>query len=81
METFNITIHTDDGNKINYEIVALTPDQAIDTLWDMRKDNWIKIDTNLTLTEYVSANRIVKVDVQTQQETAEVKTVRVQDRW
>lgn len=64
METFIMTVHTDDGNKIEFEIDAQTPDDALDLLWEKKNHDWIRIDTNMSLTEFVNANRIVKVTTQ-----------------
>ncbi len=59
-----MTVHTDDGGKIEIEIKAATPNDALDLLWENKNDNWVSINTNMSLTEFVNANRIVKITAQ-----------------
>jgi len=63
-----MTIHTDDGGKSVIEINAETPDDALNLLWENKNHDWVRIDTNSTLTEFVNVNRIVKVTTQQKQE-------------
>ena len=64
MKIFIMTVHIDDGTKIEFPIKAETPDDALDLLWKMKNHDWIRIDTNMSFTEFVNANRIVKVTTQ-----------------
>lgn len=64
MAIFKMTVHTDANKSFEFDIEATTPNEALGLLWETKKSDWIRIDTNMPYIEFVNANKIINVTVQ-----------------